>query len=334
MIRLELDDDTLHGVRIAISPLWETVSSLELLARFRGQAPFPYTHWARRACQVCPEVVDRMRGAQVLRLPDLLTPTGLNARANIAEELTALRETPAERIERTLAVHFPDGTPEMLLRLTSGATSLVELADLVEQFWHAAVAPYWPSMRNVLESEILSRGRRLATDGPDAMLGDLGGPVRWDRPVLAAPYQFDIDVKLADSQLLLVPVLFGRGMRIYATDGQAVSALSYQARGAAVLDECVARESAPEGQAADRPDRLAILLGKGRAAVMRSLVVPTTTTAVSDAVGLAPSTVSQHLAALAAAGVVRRRRVGYRVLYELDHGGFALLKHVDGAEAS
>jgi DNA-binding transcriptional ArsR family regulator len=120
-------------------------------------------------------------------------------------------------------------------------------------------------------------------------------------------------------------------MRIFVNRQDGVAAMSYQARGAAVLDEQVV-DGPSERLGRSGRDRLAILLGKGRATVMRALVVPTTTTAVSTAVGLAPSTVSQHLAALSAAGVVRRTRNGFRVLYELDHGGFALLRHVDGAD--
>jgi hypothetical protein len=97
-----------------------------------------------------------------------------------------------------------------------------------------------------------------------------------------------------------VPVLFARGMRIFWQDRDNVVAISYQARGAAVLDERHGTGPPPRARSGG-DDRLAILLGRGRAAVMRTLVVPTTTTAVADRVRLAPSTVSQHLSALAAA---------------------------------
>jgi DNA-binding transcriptional ArsR family regulator len=97
-----------------------------------------------------------------------------------------------------------------------------------------------------------------------------------------------------------------------------------------VFDER-ANEKPARNNLPPRADRLAELLGRGRASVLRALVVPTTTTVVARAVGLAPSTVSQHLSALHLAGVVRKRRSGSRVLYELDHGGFILLNQVDGA---
>ncbi|MDY7087379.1 MAG: helix-turn-helix domain-containing protein [Actinomycetota bacterium] len=47
---------------------------------------------------------------------------------------------------------------------------------------------------------------------------------------------------------------------------------------------------------------------------------------LATALGLAPSTVSEHLAGLLAAGVVHRRRAGRRVLYGLEPAGTALVR--------
>ncbi len=310
MIRLSLDEMTLRGIRVAVSPLWESLSGLALLARYRGEVPFPYTNWARHARAALPEPVrtellDLTRALHPAWLPSFSVPVPTTPGLEITAELDALSAQGSAddgRLDRFVA--------------------------LAREYWQAALAPYWPSMRNVLEEEILFRGHRLATEGADAMLADLGGRVRWERPVLYAPYQIDLDRRLDNAQLFIVPVLFARGMRILSSPQTNVVAMSYQARGAAVLAE--QSTVTPAGDAApDGGDRLAILVGRGRAAVMRALVAPTTTTAVASAVGLAPSTVSQHLSALSSAGVVRRTRAGYRVLYELDHVGVALLEHVN-----
>ena len=53
-------------------------------------------------------------------------------------------------------------------------------------------------------------------------------------------------------------------------------------------------------------------------------VVEPTTSALADQLGLAASTVSQHLSALVSAGVVQRHRAGTRVLYELNRSGVTL----------
>lgn len=311
MIRLSLDEMTLRGIRIAVSPLWESLSSLALLARYRGEVPFPYTSWARHARRALPEatrteLLDLTRTLHPAWLPSFLVPVPTSPEKEISDELGALSghgSADDGRLDRFVA--------------------------LAEEYWNAALAPYWASMRNALEEEILFRGHKLATEGADAMLADLGGRVRWERPVLYAPYQVDLDFKLDNGQLFIVPVLFARGMRILSAPRGNVAAMSYQARGAAVLAEYSPAEPLRDA-AGEGCDRLAILVGRGRAAVMRALVAPTTTTVVASTVGLAPSTVSQHLSALSSAGIVRRQRVGYRVLYELDHVGLALLEHVDG----
>lgn len=309
MIQIEVDDDTLFSVRIATSPLWETLSSLALLARNRGEVPFPYGGWARSTRRALSpllrdELIGWMRRLHPLWLPSVLTPIPTSSAPDLHDELIAVKSRLAEAGSNDI----PD-----------------DFVEMIEDYWQVGIAPYWSSMKAALEEEILFRGRTLATEGADVLLSSLGGRVEWDRPRLAAPCQIDGTWQLTGTTLLIVPLVFARGMRIFSVDRR-YAALSYQARGAVVLDE---NEPTGERPVAPDDDRLAVLLGRGRAAVMRALVVPTTTKAVADFVGLAPSTVSQHLTALSTAGVVRRRRVGSRVLYELDRGGFALLSHLE-----
>ncbi|MFU8874774.1 helix-turn-helix domain-containing protein [Micromonospora sp. SL4-19] len=59
--------------------------------------------------------------------------------------------------------------------------------------------------------------------------------------------------------------------------------------------------------------------------MLRALARPATTAGLAATLGLAPSTVSEHLGALLTAGVVHRRRVGRRVLYGLEPAGSALV---------
>jgi DNA-binding MarR family transcriptional regulator len=72
------------------------------------------------------------------------------------------------------------------------------------------------------------------------------------------------------------------------------------------------------------------LLGQTRAALLESLAEPASTHTLARRHGLAPSTVSEHLAVLHEAGLVSRRRHRHAVLYEqtalgteLAHGGQA-----------
>jgi DNA-binding transcriptional ArsR family regulator len=322
VIRIEIDEPTLARTRIAISPLAEVFCSLALLQRNPDGAPWPYDGWAVRA----REILRTEPATAPVRLyfdlpsvqPDFVCPIPPTPAPTIEEELTALRETPAEIIEEQLRKHYPDGELPGYLRpfRDDRQRALDRLAGGIQAYWDAAIAPYWPVMRAALDEEVLLRARALAADGPDALLSRLHERIRWERPVLTLVKPLDQAFEAVNQRLLLVPLIFSRGALMCSGDHPTVVMVTYQARGAAVL-----------ASAAPPPldNRLAILVGRGRAAVLNALTVPATTTGLATALGLAPSTVSEHLAALQAAGVVQRRRAGRRVLYGLEPAGIALV---------
>lgn len=296
MIRIRLDDLTLGRVRIAISPLWEAISSLALTIRYRSEIPYPYTKWGATAQRRVSRALREELATTIRAEPPVspLAPVPDGHSPAIEDELTALRAAGHDRF-----------------------------AQLMGDYWGAAVAPHWPAMRGVLEEEILMRGRTLVTGGAGKMLEDLGGRIGWARPVLSVAHQADFDWPMDDGRLIIVAVLFARGTRIFATRDDTV-AFSYQAQGAAVLSGQAGDTKNTDDDVLPR-DKLTLLLGRGRARVLRALQSPTTTTRLASSIGLAPSTVSQHLAVLSSAGLVRRRRVGPRVLYELAESGDVLL---------
>lgn len=298
MIRIQLDELTLGRVRIAISPLWEAVSSLALTTRYRSEIPHPYTKWLATARRhVSPalhqELVSMMRTHQV-SLSSSLTPIPHCSSPSIEDELEVLRASGHDRF-----------------------------AELTGDYWNAAIAAYWPDMRSALEEEILMRGRTQVTAGADMMLHELGGRVRWERPELSVPHQTDLDWRMTDGHLIIVPVLFARGTRVFSTLRD-TAAFSYQAQNAAVLRGPAGAAGRPADEVRQN-DRLTTILGRGRAAVLRGLHSPATTTGLASSIGLAPSTVSQHLSVLSSAGLIWRHRIGPRVLYELADSGALLL---------
>ncbi|GAB2719167.1 hypothetical protein GCM10027072_10290 [Streptomyces bullii] len=302
MIRLRIDDESLNAIRLTFSPLWETIGSLALLARYRGTVPTPYKNWVRilhqgRSVALAEEL------ARIIRKPDLSALPG---------ELFNVPDPSRSTLEAELS-HVSDCIAD---------DSRQRTLEFIEQYWEWAIAPYWKTIRASLEEEILFRGRTLAVEGPEAMLRELGGTVSWNRPVLTAPYHRDLDHTVRKSRLLLIPTAFSGGIRMFAArDG--VLAMSYQVRATALFHGDTTRKTHPE-----LTDRLAIMIGTRRAQVMRSLVMPKTTTAVAESLGLAKSTVSQHLAVLTEAGVVWRQRLGGQVFYQLDREGFLLLEHL------
>ena len=331
MIRIELDEPTLARTRIAISPLWEMMCSLYLLARNPGEAPWPYTVWARRARKVLAEVPGtapvRTYMVQGSVSPDLFCPIPGGPAPSLEDELEVLRATPRALVDEQYARYYPEGPPDWARAFQRDpATAFGRLADGIAAYWQAAIAPFWPAMRAALDEEVLHRARALAANGPDALLADLHERVRWDRPVLTLVKPLEQSFSAVNQRLLLIPLIFSRGALACSTDDADVVAVSYQARGAALL----AGDPAP---AATETDRLAILVGRGRATVLRALTRPATTAGLAVTLGLAPSTVSEHLTALVTAGVVNRRRAGRRVLYGLEPAGVALVTLIGPATA-
>jgi DNA-binding transcriptional ArsR family regulator len=299
MIRIRVDDLSLGRVRIAVSPLWEAVSSIALTIRYRSEIPHPYTKWGATALRrvsraLHQELAATVRAQWAGSSFSSLTPIPEDSSPAIEDELTALRAAGYDRF-----------------------------AQLMSDYWTAAIAPYWPAMCGALEEEILMRGRTLVTAGATTMLEELGGRIRWEPPELSVPHHVDFEWPMKDGHLVIVAVLFARGTRVFSTHGSTV-AFSYQAQGSAALSGEVGEAGRGSDSKGDR-DKLTLLLGRGRAAVLRALRSPTTTTRLAGSIGLAPSTVSQHLAVLSSAGLVRRHRVGPRVLYELEDSGVVLL---------
>lgn len=329
MIRIHLDSATLARTRIAISPLSESIAAVELLYRHGPRAPWPYTAWSEHAWKVL-KTVERTAPLRVYGLlaeqqrlgptPDFFEPVPGAPAAEFADELEVLRHTPPGLVAEQYAMHFPQKLPEFLSPYRDDPTATLDaLADAVDEFWRRTIAPYWPKMRTALDEEVLVRARSLASLGPESVLSGLGGQTLWRSPVLSLPKAKESRVTASDQRLLLVPLVFAQDRVGNSTDHPEILRVSYQARGAAVL----AGGTPPPPS--DELDRLVPLVGSRRAAVLRALESPATTSALAAQLGLAPSTVSEQLTALVAAGVVHRRRSGRSVLYGLEPAGEVLL---------
>jgi DNA-binding transcriptional ArsR family regulator len=324
MIQITLDDQTLSRTRMALSPLWELVCGLHLVWRYRADdAPWPYTRWVARARAILRDLPGTAPAliycSGSSELPDFLLPIPPTPAPAIADELDALRRTPPEAVIAQLSTTFDlDDLPPWIQPFHADPSgALDELAQGLAAYWDAALAPQWPAIRAALDEEVMHRARTLAAHGPDLLLTGLHERVRWERPLLTLVKGSSDQLEGFDKRLLLIPLVFSPGALLCTTEHPEVVAVGYQARGAAVL--------ADERPAPLPDDRLAILIGRGRASVLRALSTPATTAGVAAALGLAPSTVSEHLGSLSTAGVVVRRRNGRRVLYQLEPAGVALV---------
>lgn len=325
MIRIELNDGGLAHTRLALSPLWEAVASICVLHKHEPE--LEYAEWIVRTRHVLKgvdlgPVTDPFGGTKYV--PDFMAPIPDEPTASIDDELERVRATEFDVVRLDIADAYGDEPPPPWdAFLTRPREMLDRLADGLYAYWEAAMADDWPRLRSMLEGDVLSRARALAMSGPEAVLEELHPRVRWRNPVIELDKPFDLH--LEGRTLVLIPLVFAGGV-LFANHkiGGAIG-LGYQARGTAEL-------SAPPPEPDD--PRLDLLLGAGRATVMRALVQPATTTELAQRLSYAPSTVSAHLDVLARAGLVDRHRVRRSVFYGLNETGRSLVALLDDAPAA
>jgi DNA-binding transcriptional ArsR family regulator len=320
VIRIELTDDDLARTRLALSPLWELVASMFVL---HDEHPaVEYAPWAARARQA-------LRGVDLGPLdpsvplghscPDFMAPIPAEPLASLEDELERVRSTDPDVVRADLADCWPDGPPPPWDRFVSRPREMCDrLCEVLHAYWQAALAEDWPQLRAVLEGEMLGRARSLALAGPAAVLDELHPSIRWRRPVVELHKKSGkhFNLRLEGRPLILVPLVFAGTVLLANQESERAIGLGYQARGIAAL-------WTPEDAGAD--DRLELLLGHGRAAVLRALQQPATTTELARRLSYAPSTVSAHLDVLARAGLLERNRVRRSVFYGLSETGVSLV---------
>ncbi|MFF4322562.1 DUF5937 family protein [Streptomyces sp. NPDC001568] len=301
--------------RFAISPRRETHEAVRVLLRPGRQGyHLPWLSRIRDAAAALDLRPLRLLMPRAGHHPDVLNPPPLGPSVTFEEEMARVRaadpEVAREDLRRSLAC-TPGALESDIGRrmLADPARAVRELADLTEAAWQALVAPHWPRLRALLEADILFHSRRLAAGGLEALFDGLHPDLRWDGGsstlTIERPAHHDRDA--GGQGLLLMPSAFVWPDVVGGYDPPWQPTLVYPARGIGAL------WTASDGPT---PQALAGLLGRGRADVLCALHEPASTQALALRLGLAPSTVSAHLKALRAAGLLIPSRHGRHVLYE------------------
>ena len=310
MIRYRFGQSDLLRTRFAIAPLMELVGAVYVL---RDPARFvvhrPWAEWARpRTERLDLALLDVAAPSGTPFWPVFIGPPPCAPHAHVTDELERVRATPPEQVVAEITRAYPGGVPRAGRGFVDDpAGTLAELVEQMRAFWDAALAPWWPRISALLESEIASRARRLVAVGAQAAFTDLHPTVSWDQATLHVhPTKKEpADVDLAGRGLLLVPAVFTWPNVWPRTDPPWDPALVYPPSGLADL-------WAPDER---RDDALESLLGRRRAQVLLELDRPASTLELAQRMGVSPGSVSDHLTTLRRAGLVMRRREGRRVIY-------------------
>lgn len=320
MIRIHLTPEDLAETRFAFSPVWEAAQSVEALEN-PGKYVFhlPWIDRAREAVrglnlEPLRVLLSYPNGYRV----DFVTPPPEGPYPDFEEELERIRATPHDVVRREIGIMYPDeDVPAAARAFVDDPTEALEgLTDTLRAYWDATLAEHWPRLRALLEGDLLYRAKRLALEGAPGLFGDLHPAVTWNDGVLSVDKRVDHDVEPGGRGLLLVPVAFACPKCTVITDPPWQPTLTYTPRAIATLWEV------------DRPSGEGVLdelVGETRAAILRSLEIPMTTTEMASRLGVTPGAVSQQLAVLRRAGVVDAHRSGRGVYSELTPLGESLV---------
>ncbi|PZT76737.1 MULTISPECIES: ArsR/SmtB family transcription factor [unclassified Streptomyces] len=320
--QLHFDESDLLRCRFALSPLFETQAAVRVLARPAQQGY--HLPWLR-------SIRDAAAGLELDPLwllmpdgghcPDFFSPPPMGPLASFDEEIAAVRSVDPELARQDIAASLdqrPQARDSAAGRalLADPARAVRELADLLERAWRLLIEPHWPRLRALLEADVAYHSRRLAAVGFERLLGELSPRLSWSGSTLTVSGTRSAHSRVLSGRgLVLMPSVFVWPDTVGGFEDPWLPAVIYPARGIGGL------WTEP---GASTPQALARLLGRGRAEVLCALDEPAGPTVLAHRLGLAPSSVSEHLSVLRAAGLLTSRRYGHQVLYERTPLGIAL----------
>jgi DNA-binding transcriptional ArsR family regulator len=303
----------LADIRFGISPLWETMSSLWALgdpARHAIHLP-----WIKQVRPLARRA-DMAPGLAILRsftgpgrwLPDFLTPRPAGPLMDIETELATLAATPPEGVAKDLydIERNRPLTPFGRRLAEDPVTFLPAVVEALHRWFEVAIAPEWPRVRALLEADVAYRARQLADGGPRLLFNTLAPAVTWCDDRIEIVDKFGLEIRIEGRGFTLTPSVFADGGPLLMASAWTDPATAYPARAVGTLWE---------GRPVRPGSALAGVFGAARARLLTLAETPSTTTDLAARTGLTPGAVSQHLAALQAAGLVARNRQGRAVYY-------------------
>jgi len=247
-----------------------------------------------------------------------LSPPPDASHATFRDELERLEATPPEVIYEEVEALMQEEA-ELLGRLPHEKVRMLGvLEDPEGSLKRLAIVPYWPRIREHPEADVLRRGQALVLGGAGAFFSGLDPRVDYRGGVLELDQPHEAAVDAVGRGITLVPCAFSWPDVLTLVDPRFRPTLEYAPRGVAKL--WTTSRSAPNGTA------LEAALSPARTSVLKSLLMPRTTTELAQELGLSPAAISAHLSRLKVAGLAEPHRSGKRVYYRLSFAGESLLE--------
>jgi DNA-binding transcriptional ArsR family regulator len=310
MLRIRMGLDDLARVRLATEGVAATIEAVySSIALRRADCARLFGDWGR---QLRPRL-----SAAVAPLFELIqappqVPLFMIKRTDepgvFAEHLFAL---PATQIRDELVARAAPDTPIARRLATGDREARRELATAVASY-HQAFAGALPAMQSLVHADLAHRIALLTSEGLGGLLNSLHPAMRWRSPVLELDVPVDRELELDGRTLQLTPSVFMRhGLGVLIEPE--IMFVTYPARGTLRLAD------------PDPGDPLVDLLGRTRAAALRTLRIACTTTELADHLGVSLASASEHAAVLRRARLVDTHRDGRAVRHYLTRLGHSTL---------
>ncbi|MFP3989404.1 DUF5937 family protein [Streptomyces sp. E11-3] len=306
----------LARLRFAFSPASEAVASLRLLQDpgrhalhlpwIRAVRPRLASLDLRLLCELAPlgaYIVDFLTPPPTSPLPDITAELELIAAADVDSAVSEVSRVPGA------------DTPVVREFLADPAAGVARVADELRRYWDTALAPFWPQIRGLFDTEVLRRSRQLTRDGAGAMFNDLHPNITWhDGRLRVRTRAWRRTGPLGGDGMILIPSVFHWPDTTVMAEPYQPN-LVYPVPGVATVWS---------HGVVPTPDALDALIGKTRARILVTLTEAATTTILARRLTMAPGAISQHLKVLCGSGLVTRRRSGREVFYERSQLGDSL----------
>lgn len=168
-----------------------------------------------------------------------------------------------------------------------------ELVRILRAYHAAVIAPHHGRIRARIDGERAVLGRAVHDDGLNGLLAGLKPGMHWRPPVLEVDYADDRDLYLDGRGLRLVPSYFCWHRAVTFADPGLGPVLLYPLHRT--------RDPAPR---LPRDVSLGALLGRTRAAALRTACLGATTSEPARALGVSPATATHHTSVLRDAGLL------------------------------
>jgi DNA-binding transcriptional ArsR family regulator len=303
-------------VSFELSPLAEAVHSWHVLAAPGHHAlQLP---WVRRCRELPADLKVALRQwAWVVRdyIPALFEAGAGLLDRDYAEERDLIAGLPADHIGHDLAeaARVNAAEPQWARRVQNDPTKvLAEILAVLDRYWNEAFAAEWSHLEPQLLDAVAHAGKAMP-GGVLSMLHGLAPAVRLDAPhrtvLLDRPHDHHVEVA-EHGPLRLMPSYYSWPHVRVTCDSPWALRLTYPV----VPPSPHTRRAEP----AELLAGLRAIAGQTRLDIVRLLNEEARSTQeLASLLGLSGAAVSRHLKLLLDAGVLRMRREGYYVLYEV-----------------